>query len=67
MNKIKHRLATGLLGMYGLIALGAAGSEALRFAECAGLVGGRADTAVRAGGAESGGDSWQAFLPGMLK
>jgi hypothetical protein len=67
MNRFKYKLATGLLGLYATIALGAAGSEALRFAECSGLLGGSADTAIRAGSGEGGGDSWQAFLPGMLK
>ena len=67
MNKFKHKLATGLLGLYATIALGAAGSEVVQMAECSGLLGSRADSAVRAGSGEGGGDSWQAFLPGMLK
>lgn len=67
MNRFKHKLAATLLGLYGTMAIGAAGSELLRAAECAGWLGRDADSALQASGGEGGGDSWQAFLPGMLK
>ena len=67
MNRIKHRLAAALLGMYGVMALGAVSTEVLRAAECSGLLGHGGEGAIQAASGEGGGDSWQAFLPGMLK
>jgi hypothetical protein len=67
MKNWKYRLAAALLCVYATIALGAVGNEAFRFAKCSGLFSGGADATVRASSGEGGGDSWQAFLPGMLK
>lgn len=67
MSKWKQRWVVGMLGLYAVLIAGAAGHEFLHMAHGEGWFSGLSEPTLRASGGEGGGDSWQAFLPGMLK